>query len=50
MINTRDVLKSGLSLKDVKMYLLIHGWIPIVPEFLQNCSALNCTPSELLGY
>lgn len=42
--------KSGLSLKDVKMYLSIHRWIPTVPEFLHICSALNCTPSDLLGY
>lgn len=42
--------KSCLPLKDVEMYLSVHRWVPRVPEFLAICSALDCTPSELLGY
>ena len=42
--------KSGCSVDTIDMYLSIHRWIPQVPDFLNLCDALDCTPSELLGY
>ena len=42
--------RSGLSLNNIEMYLSVHRWVPRVPDFLAICSALDCTPSDLLGY
>ena len=43
-------LKSGCSENTISMYLSVHRWTPQVPVFLNLCDALECTPSELLGY
>ena len=43
-------LKSGCSENTIDMYLSVHRWTPQVPVFLNLCDALECTPSELLGY
>ena len=43
-------LKSGCSENTINMYLSVHRWTPQVPVFLNLCDALECTPSELLGY
>lgn len=43
-------LKSGCSENTIDMYLSVHRWTPQVPVFLNLCGALECTPSELLGY
>lgn len=42
--------RSEIPLKTIEMYLSVHRWIPHVPEFIAICSALDCTPSDLLGY
>ena len=43
-------LKSRCSENTINMYLSVHRWTPQVPVFLNLCDALECTPSELLGY
>lgn len=42
--------RSEIPLKAIEMYLPIHRWVPHVSDSLAICDALNCTPSELLGY
>ena len=42
--------RSGVSKNYIEMYLSIHRWVPRVPDFLAICDALECTPSDLLGY
>ena len=41
---------TAISAKTIEMYLSVHRWVPRVPELLQICESLECTPSELLGY
>ena len=41
--------RSEISVELIDMYLSVHRWVPRTPELLRLCSALNCTPSELLG-
>lgn len=42
--------RTGISSSTIDMYLSVHRWVPRVPELLRICDALDCTPSELLGY
>ena len=42
--------KTRISIETIEMYLSIHRWVPCVSDFLYICDALDCTPSELLGY
>ena len=42
--------KSRVSIDTIEMYLSIHRWVPCVIDFLYICDALDCTPSDLLGY
>lgn len=42
--------KSGISINHIEMYVSVHRWVPRISEFLCICSALECTPSDLLGY
>ena len=42
--------KSRISIDTIEMYLSIHRWVPCVPDLLYLCEALDCTPSDLLGY
>lgn len=40
----------GASTRTIDMYLSVHRWTPDTPSFLRICDALDCTPSDLLGY
>lgn len=42
--------KTRISIETIEMYLSIHRWVPCVSDFLYICDALECTPSDLLGY
>ena len=42
--------KSRVSIDTIEMCLSIHRWVPLVIDFLHICDALECTPSDLLGY
>ena len=42
--------KSLVSIETIEMYLSVHRWVPQVPDLLRICDALDCTPSDLLGY
>lgn len=41
---------SGISVRTIEMYLSVHRWTPKTPDLLRICDALDCTPSDLLGY
>ena len=41
---------SKVSAKTIEMYLSVHRWVPQVPDLIRICDALDCTPSDLLGY
>lgn len=50
-MNANDLSRKSLvSTKYIEMYLSVHRWIPQVPDLLRICDALDCTPSDLLGY
>ena len=42
--------RASVSSNTIDMYLSVHRWLPRTSDFLHICDALNCTPSELLGY
>lgn len=42
--------RTGFKPITVKRWICDIGHLPKTMQFLQICSALNCTPSELLGY
>lgn len=42
--------RSGISANSIDMYLSVHRLVPRTVDFIRICSALECTPSELLGY
>lgn len=41
---------SGITKTRIEMYVSVHRWVPSVPYFLRICDALDCTPTDLLGY
>ena len=46
-----DVAKlSGVTVTTIKKWVGARPVLPATYKFLQLCEALECTPSELLGY
>ena len=41
---------SGVRQITIDKYLCVHSLSPRVIQFLRICDALDCTPSDLLGY
>lgn len=42
--------ESGVTLITINRYLCVHSGMPEMPNLLRICDALDCTPSELIGY
>ena len=42
--------RSDISARTIDMYLSVHRWVPQTPNLLRLADALDCTPSDLLGY
>lgn len=43
-------IKTSFTIDTIERYLSIHRWVPQVPDLIKICDALDCTPSDLLGY
>lgn len=42
--------RSGVGVNTIKRYLCLHSGMPQMSYLLCICDALECTPSELMGY
>lgn len=42
--------KSEIALNTINRYLCVHSGMPYTAYLLRICDALDCTPSELIGY
>lgn len=50
-INREDLSRmTGFTLSSIERWLWLYPHLPQVMKFLDICTALNCTPSDLLGY
>lgn len=50
-INSQQLaMKTGFTIDTIERYLSVHRWVPQMPDFLILCDALDCTPSDILGY
>lgn len=50
-VDTNELARrAAVSTNTIDMYLSVHRWVPRTVDFIYICDALDCTPSELLGY
>lgn len=42
--------RSEITLTTIERYLCVHSGMPYTAYLLRICDALDCTPSELIGY